>query len=255
MKNNIFLPLKKHCLSIFSVAVFFAAWEIIARLKLINPLFISSPLKVYLAGYELIRTGEIFPHLFASLEALFFGLFLAIIFGTIAGLLIGSNKTLYEFFSPYVYALSSLPTVAVIPLIIIWFGIGIYAKIAIVFLMALKPLLINIIDGVRKVDSRLTGMARSFRASNFFIIRTITIYSVLEFAFSGLRISVGRSITGLIVGEAFGYGKGLGFLVSFYGNTFQTARLMFLISLFFVVSLFLISLVNVAEKKIIRWKT
>jgi NitT/TauT family transport system permease protein len=251
---NILSKLGKYKLNILSVFVFFSAWEVIARLNWVDPIFISSPSKVFLAGYNLIRTGEIFPHLFVSLEALFLGLFLAIVFGVIAGLLIGSNKVLYGLFSPYVYALGSLPTVAVIPLVIIWLGIGIYAKIAIVFLMALKPILINVIDGVRNVDRKLIGMARSFGADDYFILRTVTFFGALEFSFSALRSAVGRSITGLIVGEAYGYGKGLGFLVSYYGGNFQTSRLMFAIILLLFISLCLINIIKILERKIIKWK-
>lgn len=254
MRNNILLLFKKYYLSILSVFIFFAVWEFISRLKLIDPLFISSPSKVFLAGLELIRSGEIFPHLFISMEALLSGLFLAVIFGVIAGLLVGSNKFLYKIFSPYIYTLNSLPIVAVIPLIIIWLGIGMYAKIAIVFIMALKPILINVTDGVKNVDAKLIGMAKSFGADGFSVLRTVTFFSILPFSLSGLRISVGRGITGLVVGEAFGYGKGLGFLVSFYGANFQTSRLIFVIILLLVISMSLIGLVKFTEKKVIRWK-
>jgi len=254
MNNKIIILLRKYYIGAFSVAIFFVVWEITARLKLINSVFISSPSKVYSAGYEMLGSGEIFPHIFISLEALFSGLFLAAALGMIIGLMIGSNKTLYQFFSPHIYALNSLPTVAVIPLIIIWFGIGIYAKIAIVFMMALKPILINVIDGVRNVDKKLIGMSRSFGADSIFVLRSITLFSILPFLFSGLRISIGRSITGLIVGEAFGYGKGLGFLVSFYGSTLQTSRLMFIILLLLFISAGLINIILYIEKKIIIWR-
>jgi ABC-type nitrate/sulfonate/bicarbonate transport system permease component len=250
----IFSQITKHKLSLLSISIFFVVWEIISRMKFVDPLFISSPSKVILAGYSLTSSGEIFPHLFASIESLLAGLFLAVFFGVVAGLLISSDKILYKLFSPYVYALNSLPTIAIIPLIIIWLGIGIYAKIGIVFLMALKPILINTIDGVRNIDIRLIGMAKSFGAEKLFILKTIVFFSILGFVFSGIRISIGRSITGLVVGEAFGYGKGLGFLVSFYGMTFNTSRLMFVVLVLLAISIALSEFVFLAEKKLLKWK-
>jgi NitT/TauT family transport system permease protein len=97
-------------------------------------------------------------------------------------------------------------------------------------------------------------MAKSFGANKLFILRTITFYSILPFVFSSLRIAVGRGLAGLIVGEAFGYGKGLGFLVSFYGNTFQTPRLMFVILVLLIISFILINLIGKSEKRVIKWK-
>lgn len=251
---NIIFWIKKYCLSFISISVFFILWEIVSRLDLIDPLFISSPSKIFSGGIGMISSGEILPHLFASLEALSLGFFLAVIIGVSAGLAIGSSRTLHKIFLPYVFALNSLPTVAVIPLVIIWLGIGMYAKIFIVFLMALKPIIINTISGVNNIDGGLVKMARSFGAGPFQILKTITFFGVLSFFFSGSRIAVGRSMTGVIIGEAFGYGKGLGFLVVFYGNTFHTAKLMFVILILLAISLMAVSLITVIEKKVISWK-
>lgn len=254
MKNNFFSFINKYRLSIVSVFVFFIFWEIISRLRLVDPLFISSPSKIFLAGKDLVMSGEIFPHLAASLEALVLGFVLAVAIGVIAGLLIGFSKTLRSIFLPYVFALNSLPMVAVVPLIIIWLGIGLYAKVAVVFFMSLSPILINTIDGFQNLDKKLIEMAKSFGASPFFTLRTVTFLSIMPFIFSGLKIAIGKSIIGLVVGEAFGYGKGLGFLVTFYGNTFQVARLMFIILILLVISLIATNLVAKIEKKIINWK-
>lgn len=246
--------LKKYWLSLMSVFVFFLFWEAASRANLIDPLFISSPSKIFASGYTLLKTGEIFPHLAASLIALVLGFFMAAIIGTILGLLIGSNKILYSIFFPYIFALNSLPMVAVVPLIIIWFGIGLYAKVAVVFFMSLSPILISTIDGFRNVDKKLLKMAKSFGADYFFTLRTVILLNAMPFIFSGLRMAVGKGIIGLVVGEAFGYGKGLGFLVAFYGNTFQVARLIFIILILMAISLIATNLVAAAEKKVINWK-
>lgn len=254
MKNRLLSAIKKKQLSIVSALVLFVFWEAVSKFNIISPLFISSPSSIFSAGFEMVRTGEIFPHLFLSLEALFLGLTSAVIFGLIAGLAISSNKVLYNIFLPHVFILNSLPMVAIIPLVIIWLGIGMYAKISIVFLVSLKPILMSTIDGAANVDIRLINMAKSFGASQLFVLNTITRFSILPFLFSALRMAAGRSITGLIVGEAFGYGKGLGFLVSFYGATFQTSRLMFVILILIAISLTITRLIIFIENKLIIWK-
>lgn len=254
MKNKLHSLIKKYWLSFLSVFVFFFSWELISRLNIIDPLFISSPLKIFKAGNLLVSSGEIFPHIWISLKAFFLGLFLGIIFGVTGGLAIGYNKRLYRIFLPYTLALNSLPTIAIIPLVIIWSGIGTESKIIIVLLMTIKPILINTIYAVKDTDRNLMEMSRSFGASHFQILREVVFFSALPFVFSSLQMAIGRGITGLVVGEMFGYGKGLGFLVSFYGNTFQTAKLMFVVIILLVISLSMSRIIYLAEGKIIKWR-
>lgn len=252
---NVFSWLKKYYLSIISILVFFVLWEIVARLNLISPLFISSPSKIYKAGSVLVLSGEIFPHVWISLKAYFMGFFAGIVLGVSGGLVIGYNRYLYKIFLPYVLALNSLPTIAIIPLVIIWFGIGIQAKIIIVLLMTVKPILINTINAVINTDKNMIKMAKSFGASHYQILSGIVFFSALPFVFSSLQMAIGRGITGLVVGEMFGYGKGLGFLVSFYGNTFQTPRLMFVVMILLVISLTISRIVYAIERKVIKWRS
>ncbi|MFA6097507.1 MAG: ABC transporter permease [Candidatus Paceibacterota bacterium] len=251
---NILSWLKKNYISFISILVFFVLWEAIARFNFINPLFISSPSKIYKSGSMLVLSGEIFPHVWISLKAFFAGFLAGIVLGVLGGLAIGYNKYLYKIFLPYVLALNSLPTIAIIPLVIIWFGIGIEAKIIIVLLMVIKPILINTINAVINTDRNIIKMAKSFGASHYQILSSIVFFSALPFIFSSLQMAIGRGITGLVVGEMFGYGKGLGFLVSFYGNTFQTPRLMFVVTILLVISLTMSRAVHALEGQIIKWK-
>lgn len=251
---DIFSWLKKYYISFISILAFFVLWEIVARFNLINSLFISSPSKVFQAGRSLVLSGEIFPHVWISMKAFLLGLSLGIAVGVLGGLVIGYNRILYKIFLPYILALNSLPTIAIIPLVIIWFGIGVEAKIVIVLVMTIKPILINTINAVINTDRNMIQMAKSFGASHFQILKGIIFFSALPFIFSSLQMAIGRGITGLVVGEMFGYGKGLGFLVSFYGNTFQTPKLMFVVMILLTVSLTMSRFACFAERKIIRWR-
>ena len=243
--------------NLISFASFFSAlmlWEVVGRLKIIDPTFISYPSEVFAAGAKLIANGSIFSHFLSSMEALSAGLILGIIAGVSGGILIASSKLGYRIFKPHIFILSFMPMVALMPLIIIWFGVGIASKIAIVFLMSLVPILINTISGVHNTDTDLLKMARSFGADNSTVIRTVIFFDSLPFIFSGIRVAIGRAVIGIVIAEVIGYGRGLGYLISFYGGTFQTARLMFVIVVLLAISLGTVGLLTLLEKAIIKWK-
>ena len=246
--------IKNNLISIGSILFFLALWELVSFLELINPLFISKPSAIFLAGTALIKSGFIAPHLIASMKVFFAGFILAILFGFFGGLLISLNKNIYNIFKPYIFIANALPKVAIIPLVIIWFGLGIESKIFIVFLMAFPSIIINTIDGVKNTNNEYLSMAKSFGASKFFILKSITFYSVLPAALSGVRISIGKGMIGLVVAEVFSYGVGLGYLISYYGMVFQTAKLMFIIILLLVINLMLTILVTIIEKKYFKYR-
>lgn len=239
---------------IFSVAFFLVAWEIAGRFKLIDPMFISYPSRVLADGFALLASGKITPHLSISLKTILLGFFLAVASGSLAGMIIGHSKRLYALLRPYVYFLNSFPKIAVVPLIIIWFGVGFASKVAVVYLMALVPVLMSAIDGSRNADPELMRMAKSFRIGKVKTLVYIVFFSALPFIFSGMRISAGRAVIGLVVAEVFGYGKGLGYLLSFYGANFQTSRLMFVILIFFAINMSLVGSIAFFEKKLVKWK-
>lgn len=241
-------------ISVFSVLIFLALWQ---AASLINPkllIFISSPARILAEGLELVSRGNFWVHVTASLTAFSLGFFPAVILAVAAGLVIGYYKKIFAAFKPHVFVLSSLPMAALAPLFIIWFGIGLAAKAAIVFLMALPPVLVNTIDGTKNADKELIKMAKSFGAGDLTVLKNVIFFSALPFIFSGSRLAVGRAVIGLVISEVFGYGKGLGFLVSFYGSTFQVGRLMFVIMLLLGFNMAMISLINLIKKLTVRWE-
>lgn len=238
----------------FSVGLFLICWEMFVRMGVLDAIMVSSPSKIFHAGLELIKAGVILPHVIISLEAFTAGLILAIFFGMFIGLIIGSNEKVYDFFWPFIFLLSVLPKVAIIPLVIIWFGIGIGSKIIIIFMMAITPILINVIDGARGVNKEYLEMACSFGAKKGFLLRHLFFFDTLPHFFSGVRIAIGRGVSGIVVAEVFGYGVGLGSLIARYGASYQTARLMFAILILVLFSLVFLWLNEVIRKKVICWE-
>lgn len=243
--------LKKNWRSIAAVTVFLLVWELATRSGYANKLFVSMPSDIFSAGWELIASGKITPHILVSLQTLASGFALAVIAGTVSGIVVGHFPKVYDFLRPFLYAGSALPVVIMIPLVILWFGIGIGAKIFVVFFMALVPILINTIDGARRTEKNFLSMAKSFGANDYFILKKVVFFSTLPYILTGIRSAIGRSIVGLVISEAFGNGKGIGFLIVLYGGVFQTSRLMALILMLVAFSLTITTLFGVIEKKII----
>ncbi len=243
--------------SLFGLAglfIFFSFWQVLSITKWINPLFISSPFEVLKEFFSFIKTGDIIPHLVISLEEFAIGFLIACFFGVLFGIIIGWYNKLYSLSSPLIYGLYSTPLVALIPLMIIWLGLDIWPKVAIVFLGAFFPILINTISAVKNLDPLYVRLGKSFGASDFDILRSIALPSSLPFIVAGLRLAIPRAIIGMIVGEFFVSNKGLGYLITFYGATFQTGKLLAVILMVVILSLSLTRLVELVEKRFEKWK-
>ena len=249
---------KKHKINIItailSFSVFILVWQFISFYKIVDPTFIGMPSKILKEGINLFKCGEINKYIYASLISFFLGVLLSSIVSILGGMIVASRKTLYRMIAPYIFTINSVPVILILPLIIIWFGIGFNAKLVVIFLMSFVPFFTIIVDGVRSFDDSLVKMAKSFKAKKIFILKTITFFQALPFIFSGLRVAVGRAIIALIVAEFFGLGKGLGYLASFYGATYQINRLMVIIFLIVFFNLFIVKLIDLTEKAVIKWK-
>ncbi len=160
-----YLNYEKQILGLTSVTIFLGAWELIGGVwELINPLFMSAPSRILKTGVELFISGEIWNDLRVSGLEFFWGFFLAVAFGIPFGIITGWYKRASYITDPFVAALYATPRVSLLPLIIIWVGIGILSKVVIVFLASVFPILINVRDGVKTTPYNLLKAARSFGA-------------------------------------------------------------------------------------------
>jgi ABC-type nitrate/sulfonate/bicarbonate transport system permease component len=205
-----------------AVIVFLGVWEWTADTGLINPLFTSSPSRVVVEIGNLISTGQLWPNIWISAQEFLIGFGVSIVVAIPLGILIGWYRPVEAVFSPFVSFLNSVPRVALLPLLIIWVGIGIQLKIAVVFLSAVVAILINTIAGIKALDPQLLTMARSFEASDFKIFRRIALPGSVPYILSGIRLGLGHALIGVVVGELYAANSGVGHLISVAGNTFQT---------------------------------
>lgn len=237
-----------------SILIFLAFWEMSVALDWVNPLFTSSPSRIVRAGYEMFADGSIYPHLAVSGQEFLVGYGMAIIIGVPLGILMGWYGRINAVLDPFVSALYATPRIALLPLLMIWFGIGIMSKIAIVFLGAIFPILVNTITGVRTLNADFVKVARSFGASDRQIFLTVALPSSVPLLLTGLRLGLGHALVGIVVGEMYGATHGLGFLIATSGARFQTDKLMVGIILIAAAGVALTELLRLIERRFERWR-
>jgi NitT/TauT family transport system permease protein len=241
-------------LGTLSVIVFLALWQIAVSLGWIAPLFVSSPLRIVIAGYGMVRDGSIFNDLAVSSEEFLLGFGLAAVVGIPLGILMGWYSRLNAILDPFVNALYATPRIALMPLIIIWFGIDLPAKIAIIFLSSVFPILVNTITGVRTLDRDFIRVARSFGATDHQLFKTVALPSSVPNLLTGLRLGLGHALIGIVVGEMYGASAGIGFMMQTAGATFQTDKVMVGIVIIAAAVMGMTQLLKAVERRFDRWR-
>lgn len=237
-----------------TLAILLGLWEAAVYFGLSNPLFTSSPTRIFRAGYAMFADGSIYRHLAVSGLELFVGYSLAIVVAVPVGILFGWYRRLNACFDPIISALYVTPRIALVPLIVIWFGIGLGSKFAIVFLGAIFPILINTIAGVRTVDRDYIKVGRSFGANDWQMFTTVVMPAAVPFIITGLRLGLGHALIGIVVGELYAAQAGIGYLIAISGATFQTDRLMVGIIIIAIAGVSLTGLLRLVERRFDKWR-
>jgi NitT/TauT family transport system permease protein len=221
---------------------------------LIDPMFISSPLRVWRAGATLLASGEIWGDLRVSAVEFLLGYVGAALVAVPLGLAVGWSKRLQYVFGPFIDTLNAVPRVTLLPLLIIWFGIGIWSKVVVVFLGAVIPILINTQSGVKTNEARFLKVARSFGASELKVFVSIILPGTIPFIFTGLKYGAGRALLGVVVGELYASTAGIGHLIADAGNTFQTDVVFFGVLIFTSSGLATVAVLDRLERRFENWR-
>ena len=228
-----YLNHERKILGTISVTIFLLLWEFMGGpvsaynpipFLRVNPMFMSSPSYIWKAAVDLFSSGEIWNDLRVSSIEFAGGYLLSFAVAIPLGILIGWNKKASAVFDPFVNAMNATPRVALLPLVIIWLGIGIMSKVGIIFLGAVVPIIVNARDGVKTTPSSLLNAARSFGATEWMVFKSVVLPATLPFILSGLRIALGRALVGVMVGELYAATAGIGFMITVAGATFQTDK-------------------------------
>ena len=227
-------------------------WEIFGRQ--VNPLFLSYPSAITRAFFQLLTTGEFERQALGSLQVYAVGLTTALIVGIALGLLMGRYRLIEYLLDPYVYALDATPRVALIPLLLLWFGLGASAKIAIVFLSGVFPVLMNTFSGVRTVSASLVEVGRAYGAGEGKIFSKVILPAALPFIMAGIRLAVGRALIGIITAEMFTAVTGLGALLIRYSSAFATDKFFVPVIFLALLGVALSGAVERLQKRLAPWK-
>ncbi len=234
-----------------AVAAGIAAWELYGRW--IHSSIFTYPSAISRALVDLTRTGELFYYMKSSAVVLSLGFVLAIVIGVPLGILIGRRTLIEHAVDPYINALYATPTVALIPVIVLWLGFQTLAKVVLVFLFCVFPILINTYQGVKNTDPKLVEVARSFCAREWALWRDLIFPSSMPFILAGVRLAIGRGLVGMVVAEFYTTITGLGYMIVQYANTFRMDRLFVPIVVLMAMGMGLTSLLRYMEHRVAPW--
>lgn len=242
-------------LGILGVVSVLVAWEVIVRLGWLRQSQMSSPTGIYnKARLEFVTSGRIIEYLWVTLRAYLLGLLAATVVGIPVGFFGGWSKRFALVLEPWLAALNATPKVAIVPLIILWLGIGQTSKVFIIFLFAVFPYVFNTMVGVRQSEAAFIDVARSFGASETTIIRTIVLPGSVPYILTGARLAVGRALIGVVVAELIASNSGLGFLISIAAGTFDTALLMLCVLIVGAFGLIMARVAKRVERVFDKWR-
>jgi NitT/TauT family transport system permease protein len=257
IERNIWQRLEPAIYGTTSVAVLLIAWEVLPQLVTLSPgtkLFFTTPSQIAGTLWNMFATGAIWQPLGVSASGFALGLGLAILVGLPLGVLIGRSPTLNAMFDPFITAFNATPRLVFLPLVMLWFGLGLWSKVVIVFIGALFPILINTYEGVRNADRTLVNVVRSFGAGEWDIARLVVVPNAMPYIVAGLRLAIGRAVLGVVVAEFFGSESGLGVMMVQAAGRYQVDVVFSGLIVFAALSLAMTAMLQVLENRLSRWR-
>jgi NitT/TauT family transport system permease protein len=238
--------------NVLSIVSFVILWEVTGRFfdsELIPPVS-----KIGAAWWKLLAGGKLLPNLLTSLCTMAAGFVLAVLVGVVIGLLMGRFRSVEHFLDLYINSLMSAPTTAFVPVLIMWFGLGVESRIAVVFLFAFFVIVINTMTGVKQVDNVLVEMARSFGGKEREVFFKIILPAALPAIMAGIRLGMGRAVKGMVTAEMLLTLTGIGGMIMQYGSAFATDALFAVVLTILIVAMITMKLVRTIDQRLTGWK-
>ena len=237
-----------------SIVVVLVVWEILARRFLENDLLMPAPSGVARAFWKLAVSGELNRHFAATLLEFGYGFSAACLIGIPLGYLMGMHKWLEEWMDPWIATLYSIPIITFVPLIIIWFGIGMFSKVVVVFKITVVELILNTAAGVKTIDPLWLEVSKSFRLSRWKTTYKVRLPAALPFIVTGMRLGVGRALLGVIAAELLASNAGLGYLLRDASETWDSPKLFVTVVLLAIMGIVSFTLIKKGEQKLAPWR-
>ncbi|HZD91486.1 MAG TPA: ABC transporter permease [Pseudolabrys sp.] len=233
------------------VALILIVWQLVG--PHISPIFFTYPSKIAEAFYELTVSGDLPYYLGQSLRVMILGLLSAVVVGIPLAVLMARIRWLDWALDLPVNALYATPLVALVPLLVLWFGIYLKAKVIVVFLFAVFPILINTYQGVRECDQNMLEVARSFRSPEARVWQDVLLPFALPYIAAGIRLAIGRGLVGMVIAEFYTSISGLGFMITRYANNFEMDKTFVPVIVLMVLGVSLTSALKWMERRIAPW--
>jgi len=229
-------------------------WEVLVRLSGLPAFILPSPLLVWERFLLALSDGSLLRHTGVTLAEVLFGLLAGTTFATLGGYVIAKSRLFEQLVSPFLVASQAVPIVAIAPLLVIWFGPGIFSKVLICSLIVFFPVLVNTVVGLRAVPRSLYELMHSLRASRWQMLRYLEIPAALPIFLGGLRIGATLSVIGGVVGELIGANSGLGFLINVARGQYDTPLVFVAVFTLVALALSLYAIVILLEKRFLSWQ-
>jgi NitT/TauT family transport system permease protein len=242
-------------LALLSVGGVLGTWQLAATLGIVNTKFFGSPLGVVGAGIAEVQTSDFWRNVEVSGFEFGVGYVAAVAFGVPLGIILGWYRRLSYFFEPLLTFIYATPRIALLPVIVLWLGLTIWSKVAVVFLGAWVMILLTTYLGVRTVDPRYLSVARVFGARDREIFRSVVLPGSVPYVLAGLRLGVGRALIGVVVAELYAANAGLGFMISNASNQFQTDKVLFGTLLLIAIGYVAVEAIRRIEVRYLGWRT
>ena len=241
-------------LGVAGVVVVLGAWEACYRLGVVSKVTGSSPSQIGVAAKVLVQHHLLFSAIWSSTKLFLIGFSLCVGVGLVVGLVLGWYRRLHAVFDPWVTMLYAAPRLALIPLVVVWVGIGVEAQVVIVFLVGVFPMIINTMAGVMAMDRTHFRVARSFLATNKDVLVTVALPGALPFIISGIRQTLVLSLTGVVVAEYFLGETGVGGLIFKSGQVLETGQAFVGVAIFCFAAVVLTVALGAVEKRFDKWR-
>jgi ABC-type nitrate/sulfonate/bicarbonate transport system permease component len=233
-------------------AVFLVAWEVAGRLA--NPILFAPPTRVAEAAVELTASGRLPQALMVSLISLAAGFVVSLISGLAIGILLGRNPTLARVVEPYIDAIYATPRVVMIPLVILWFGVGFWGRLFIIWIGGVVPIILNTAIGIRNARQDLIEVAKSFEANERQLLWHVILPGAVPYVIGGLRIAAGRLLLGVVIAEIFLDLTGVGGVIQTESAYFRTDNMLVGVIVFAILGVLMIGAFDLLEKRFSAWK-
>jgi NitT/TauT family transport system permease protein len=244
----------QHWTAAASLAAALLTWELVSHFSGLPAFILPSPEQVVLRFWKALTDGSLLIHAAVTLSEIQLGLLTGTVAAVVLGYAVAKSRMFERLVAPYLVASQAIPIVAIAPLLVIWFGPGMFSKVLICALIVFFPVLVNTVVGLRAVPRPLHDLMHSLRATRGQILTRLEIPAALPILLGGLRIGATLSVIGAVVGELVGADKGLGFLVNSARGQYDTALVFVAIFTLVGLALALYGAVALLEKKLLSWQ-